>query len=158
MPPLKSPMDDLPTIEKPRVPALVVPLEGSEPAKVDRFTPTQPKPFVEPHATPSGIGPNRTPEPENITSNQESNIAINIASKISILRVELENLRSSAIKAQTFRFSEAELNQLKDRAYSLSRALNKKVTQGDLLRLGWLLFEKVNQIDRELMMEILKAI
>jgi len=91
---------------------------------------------------------------EKQASKQEMNIACNIA----IFQSDMEDLRVPAYKAQTFRFTEEELDRLKDEAYSFSRLLKKKVGQGDLLRLGLLLFKKLEQEDAEAIAELLKRI
>jgi len=87
-----------------------------------------------------------------------SNVAINIASNIEIFEKDIETLKTIAYKSQTFRFTEEELDKLKDRAYSLSKILKRKVTQGDLLRIGFLLFEKNLDSTKESIIALLKEL
>lgn len=87
-----------------------------------------------------------------------SNVAINIASNIEITEKDIEDLKDIAYKAQTFRFTEKELDSLKDRAYSFSKTLKRKITQGDLLRIGFLLFEKNLDSTKESIIELLKEL
>lgn len=89
---------------------------------------------------------------------QANNIAINIDCNIAISQQELDQLRLTGFKAQTFRFTEEELERLKEQSYSLSRLLKKKIGQGDLLRVSLLLFDKAFASQQESLLAILKEI
>ena len=77
----------------------------------------------------------------NIASMQSTKQASNIA----ILQfddADIEHLRESAYKAQTYRFSEREVEWIKDIAHSLSKELRRgKVAQVDILRVAIKLLE-----------------
>lgn len=88
------------------------------------------------------------------TIKQEIQLAINIA----ILHNEIDDLMKNAYKSQTFRFTPEELKKLRDLSYSLSNLLDKKITQGDLLRLGFLLLKKHLADNKESMITLLKTI
>jgi hypothetical protein len=90
-------------------------------------------------------------------SNTESKDAANIAI-LQLSKSDIDELRATAYKNQTFRFSEDELNWLKDRSYGLSRALGRKVGQNDLLRLALRVFRKVVGNKQELLEEIIDPI
>ena len=55
---------------------------------------------------------------------------------------DIEHLRESAYKAQTYRFSEREVEWIKDAAHNLSKELRRgKVAQVDILRVAIKLLE-----------------
>lgn len=91
-----------------------------------------------------------------------SNKAINIDSNIAILQFDdndIESLRESPYRAQTFRFSEAELEWLKDASYRLSKEVKRgKVAQTDILRVAMKMFENALAINKAKLMEILEKI
>jgi len=119
------------------------------------------KPITRPNRKPAQVNQNVTSAQaadSKSATKQVSKQEINIACNIAILQADLEALRTPGYKAQTFRFTDEELDQLKDHAYKFSRRLKKKVGQGDLLRLGLLLFEKIAEEEPDTAAELLKAI
>ena len=88
----------------------------------------------------------------NITSKKEILLAINIA----ILQNDITDM-PTAYKSQTFRFTPEELQKLQDYSYSLTRSLGKKVGQGDLLRIAFLLLSKGLETDEKNIIAILQA-
>ena len=112
------------------------------------------KPIIEPEVP-------QEQSTEKIKSSQASNITTLDATNIAILQLtkdEIDELRETAYKAQTFRFSEDELNWLRDRSYGLTRALGKKVGQNDLLRLSLKIFRKLATDKQKILEEILDPI
>lgn len=95
----------------------------------------------------------RNTQPSTILTNQENNIAI-----LQLSKADIDELRTTAYKNQTFRFSEDELNWLRDRSYGLTRALNRKVGQNDLLRLALKIFRKTVADKQEVLEEVLDPI
>ena len=91
------------------------------------------------------------------TSNMTNNIAIQMASNIAILQSDLQKYILTPYKAQTFRFTPEELRHLKDWSYILSNALDKKIGQADLVRLGLLLLERHLEENRDAIDAILQA-
>ena len=93
------------------------------------------------------------------SSNQESNIVSKQSSNIAILQLDdadIAQLREAAYKAQTFRFSEIEVEWLKDTAHSLSKEIKRgKVAQVDILRIALKLFSNALAISKK---DILKII
>lgn len=106
----------------------------------------------EPGIAPSPASPS---EPESLPENKP---AILLDCHIAILQDDLLKLKNPAFKAQTFRFTVDELDRLKDLAYSLSKISEKKVTQGDLLRIGFLMLKRGLENDNDLFVKLLKAI
>jgi len=86
----------------------------------------------------------------------------NIASNITILQFtddEIEELREPAYKAQTFRLTERETEWVKDTAYRLSKEIKRgKVSQADILRISFRLFENLLEINKADLIKILEHI
>lgn len=95
----------------------------------------------------------KTPESTKAATLDETNIAI-----LQLSKTDIGELRATAFKNQTFRFSEDELNWLRDRSYGLTRALGRKVGQNDLLRLSLKVFRKLIADKQEVLEEILDPI
>lgn len=98
---------------------------------------------------PSQDAPSETdPPPDDIASN----IAIQQASNIAILpfdEADIAALQESTYKPQTFRFSESEVEWLKDTAYRLSKELKRgRVNQVDILRVSLRLFKRLLAADK----------
>lgn len=93
---------------------------------------------------------------------QESNITNNIASNITILQFtnnEIEKLREPAYKAQTFRLTEREIEWVKDTSYHLSKEIKYgKISQADILRISFKLFEKLLENNKADLLKILQQI
>jgi hypothetical protein len=87
---------------------------------------------------------NKHSESPQVQSNQSNNIGSKQPSNIAILQFSeaaIEELREAAYKAQTFRFSETEIEWIKDTAHLLSKEMKRgKVAQVDILRIGLKLF------------------
>lgn len=85
-------------------------------------------------------------------NNMASNIAIQQASNIAVLQfseADIAALQESTYKPQTFRFSEEEIEWLKDTAYQLSKASKRgRVNQVDILRVSLLLFRNLLATDK----------
>ena len=98
----------------------------------------------------------------NKKNKQESNITNNIASNITILQFtdnEIEELREPAYKAQTFRLTEREIEWVKDTSYHLSKDIKHgKISQADILRISFKLFEKFLENNKEDLVKILQQI
>lgn len=72
----------------------------------------------------------------------------NIASNITILQLfsgkDIEELREPAYMAQTYRLRERDIEWIKDTAYELSKEFKRrKISQTDILRISFKLFEKL---------------
>ena len=95
-------------------------------------------------------------------SNITNNIASNIVSNITILQFsdnEIEELREPAYKAQTFRLTERETEWVKDASYHLSKDIKHgKISQSDILRISFKLFEKFLENNKEDLLKILQQI
>lgn len=103
-------------------------------------------PQAQPHP-PSSVSPTRatTPQPLAATifqpashspTQQESNIAI-----LQLSEEQLASLREPAYKAQTFRFTNSEIEWLKDMSYQMSKEMKRgKVSQADIIRVALHLF------------------
>jgi len=93
---------------------------------------------------------------------QLSNITSNMTSNITILQFtddEIEELREPAYMAQTFRLTEREIEWVKDTAYRLSKEIKRgKVSQADILRIAFKLFENLLEINKEDLIKILERI
>ena len=98
----------------------------------------------------------------NKKTKQESNIANNIVSNITILQFtdnEIEELREPAYKAQTFRLTERETEWVKDTSYHLSKDIKHgKISQADILRISFKLFEKLLENNKADLLKILQQI
>ena len=72
---------------------------------------------------------------------------------------EIEELREPSYMAQTFRLTNNEIEWAKDTAYLLSKKIKRgKVTQVDILRISFKLFEKFRSMDQEGLIKILDRI
>jgi len=93
---------------------------------------------------------------------QLSNITSNMTSNITILQFtddEIEELREPAYMAQTFRLTEREIEWVKDTAYRLSKEIKRgKVSQADVLRIAFKLFENLLEINKADLIKILERI
>lgn len=92
-----------------------------------------------------------------------SNQTITMASNITILQLldaaDIENLREPAYQAQTFRLTEREIEWVKDTAYRLSKEMKrKKVSQADILRISFKLFEQLLAAHKADLLRILERI
>ncbi len=105
-----------------------------------------------PQAAPSEADP----PPDDIASN----IAIQQASNIAILpfdEADIAALQESTYKPQTFRFSESEVEWLKDTAYRLSKELKRgRVNQVDILRVSLRLFKRLLAADKAGLLETIE--
>jgi hypothetical protein len=93
---------------------------------------------------------------------EESKQDGNIASNITILQFtedEIEELREPAYKAQTFRLTEKETEWVKDTSYRLSKEVKRgKVSQADILRISFRLFENLLALNKADLIKILERI
>jgi hypothetical protein len=79
---------------------------------------------------------------ENQTSNITSNIALVYFLQLS--EKQIDELRDPSNDVQTFRLTEKDKEWVKDTAYMLSKEIRRgSVSQTDILRLSFLLFEKL---------------
>ena len=95
-------------------------------------------------------------------NNKEENKTSNIISNITILQLdnqEIDALRDPTNDIQTFRLTEKDKEWVKDTAYLLSKAIRRgSVSQTDILRLSFLLFEKLLETNRSEIIKILERI
>jgi len=86
----------------------------------------------------------------------------NITSNITILQFsddEIEDLREPAYKAQTFRLTGREIEWVKDTSYRLSKEIKRgKVSQADILRISFKLFENFLSINKADLIKLLERI
>ncbi|GEM_PF-6438733 len=105
--------------------------------------------------------------PEINESNNEINKKIikenNIVSNITILQItdrDIEELRESAEKVQSYRLTPREIEYIRDIAYKLSKESKRgKIGQGDILRIALVLFDKFitsNKADLKTILEKIK--
>ncbi len=96
------------------------------------------------------------------TIKKESKQYDNIASNITILQFtdeEIEGLREPTYKAQTFRLTEKDSEWIKDTAYRLSKEIKRgKVSQADILKISFRLFENLLAIKKADLIKILERI
>ena len=101
-------------------------------------------------------------EAKMIKTNKNTKQASNITSNITILQFnddEIEELREPAYQAQTFRLTEREIEWVKDTAYRLSKEIKRgKVSQADILRISFKLFENYLEINKADLIKILERI
>jgi len=98
--------------------------------------------------------PLNSPPADNTATQQYGNIAI-----LQLAENQIRDLRQSTHKAQTFRFTEQEIEWLKDTAYELSKALpHRRVNQTDIVRIGMKLFDKTLQEKRNDLLQLIEAI
>jgi len=85
-----------------------------------------------------------------------------ITNNITILQFtddEIEKLREPAYKAQTFRLTEREIEWVKDTSYHLSKEIKYgKISQADILRISFKLFEKLLENNKADLLKILQQI
>ena len=91
-------------------------------------------------------------------SQPENQAVMNIDCNISILQSDLRKLRKSGHQAQTFRLTGEDLDWLKNKTYTLSRSLDKKISQSDLIRIGQLLFKRVWKGNKAPLIKILEEL
>jgi len=97
-----------------------------------------------------------------IKTKQETKQVSNITSNMTILQFnddEIEELREPAYMAQTFRLTKREIEWVKDTAYRLSKEIKRgKVSQADILRIAFKLFENLLEINKADLIKILERI
>jgi hypothetical protein len=90
---------------------------------------------------------------------QEENKTSNIISNITILQLsdeQIDELRDPTNDVQTFRLTEKDKEWVKDTSYLLSKEIRRgSVSQTDILRISFLLFEKLLKTNKP---EIIKLI
>jgi hypothetical protein len=90
---------------------------------------------------------------------QEENKTSNILSNITILQLsdkQIDELRDPTNDVQTFRLTEKDKEWVKDTSYLLSKEIRRgSVSQTDILRISFLLFEKLLKTNKP---EIIKLI
>jgi hypothetical protein len=101
----------------------------------------------------------RASAPENKqTIQQESNVASNITI-LQFDQTEINQLREPAYKAQTFRFTERDIEWVRDVSYQLSKEFRRgKVSQADILRIALKLLEHALATNKAEIVKILEAI
>lgn len=87
----------------------------------------------------------------------------NITSNIAILQLfsdkDIEELREPAYMAQTYRLRERDIEWIKDTAHSLSKEFKRrKVSQTDILRISFKLFENLLETNKEELKALLDKI
>ena len=87
----------------------------------------------------------------------------NITSNITILQLfsdkDIEELREPAYMAQTYRLRERDIEWIKDTAHELSKEFKRrKVSQTDILRIAFKLFENLLQTNKEELKALLDKI
>lgn len=101
-------------------------------------------------------------EESNTYSNKETNKEDNIVSNITILQItekDIDNLRELAEKPQTYRLTHKDIAYIQEVAYQLSKESKRgKISQGDILRIALLLFDKFMASNRKQLKEILEKI
>lgn len=102
---------------------------------------------------------NKTHEEKN---NKENDKKLNNTSNITILQLsdkEIDELRDPTNDSQTFRLTEKDKEWIKDTAYFLSKEIKRgSVSQTDILRLSFLLFEKLLKTNRVGIIKIIERI
>jgi hypothetical protein len=92
-------------------------------------------------------------------NNKEENKTSNIISNITILQLsdqQIDELRDPTNDVQTFRLTEKDKEWVKDTSYLLSKEIRRgSVSQTDILRLSFVLFEKLLKTNKP---EIIKLI
>ncbi len=93
------------------------------------------------------------------TIQKESNITSNITILQLLGETDIANLREPAYQAQTFRLTQQEIEWVKDTAYRLSKEMKrKKVSQADILRISFKLFEGLLATHKAGLLQILERI
>jgi len=132
------------------------------------FSPTPPpqvveqKPEPKKEAQPIAKAKQDSKEAKMIKIKKKTKQESNITSNITILQFtddEIEELREPAYKAQTFRLTEREIEWVKDTSYHLSKEIKRgKVSQADILRISFKLFANFLEINKKVLIKILKRI
>ena len=129
------------------------------------FTPTPSPQVSEPTqliAEESPTLPTKRKKESVVKTNKESKQDDNMTSNITILQFtddEVEELREPAYKAQTFRLTEKEAEWVKDISYRLSKEIKRgKVSQADILRIGFKLFNNFLATNKAELIKILERI
>lgn len=131
---------------------------------VNAFFPssTPPQPQAQPQAEPPTPIKQETKITVKPKIKKQSKSGDNIASNITILQFtdeEIEELREPAYKAQTFRLTENETEWVKDTSYRLSKEIKRgKVSQADILRISFKLFDNFLVLNKAELIKILKRI
>jgi hypothetical protein len=143
-------------------------LKNSTGKGVDAFFPSTTLPQTQAKPEPQKEGLTPTPVKKEISKvikpeiKEESKQDGNIASNITILQFtedEIEELREPAYKAQTFRLTEKETEWVKDTSYRLSKEVKRgKVSQADILRISFRLFENLLALNKADLIKILERI
>ena len=128
------------------------------------FKPTNTMPTAPPQPTqpPAPEAP-REEQATQPTTKQADKQASNIASHMTILQLfdetDITTLREPAYQAQTFRLTQQEIEWVKDTAYRLSKEMRrKKVSQADILRISFKLFERILATNKAELLTILERI
>lgn len=109
----------------------------------------------------------KSEQPENKTSKQtdkkpikkESNITSNITILQSFNEKDIEDLREPAYMAQTYRLRAQDVEWVKDAAHGLSKeSKRRKVSQTDIVRIAFKLFDKLLKSNKEELKELLNKI
>jgi len=95
-------------------------------------------------------------------SKEDENKASNIVSNITILQLndtEIDGLRDPTNDVQTFRLTAKDKDWVKDTSYLLTKEIRRgSVSQTDILRLSFMLFEKLLETNRPEIIQILERI
>jgi hypothetical protein len=95
-------------------------------------------------------------------NNKDDNKSSNIISNITILQLtdkEIDELRDPTNDIQTFRLTAKDKDWIKDASYLLSKEIRRgSVSQTDILRLSFLLFEKLLETNRAEIIKIIERI
>jgi hypothetical protein len=109
----------------------------------------------------------QTKQAENKISNKVDNKSINkvsnITSNITILQSfsskDIEELREPAYMSQTFRLRDQDIEWVKDTAHVLSKEFKRrKISQTDIVRISFKLFDKLLKSNKENLKELLDKI
>lgn len=125
-------------------------------------TSPQPQPEIKESAKPPIAVKQETKKSTKPKTNKQDKQDGNIASNITILQFtdeEIEELREPAYKAQTFRLTENETEWVKDTSYRLSKEIKRgKVSQADILRISFKLFDNFLALNKAELIKILERI
>jgi hypothetical protein len=121
---------------------------------VSDVTPIQTSPLPTQKKSQKTVSKQQNKKEENNTSNIISNITI-----LQLDNQEIDALRDPTNDIQTFRLTEKDKEWVKDTAYLLSKAIRRgSVSQTDILRLSFLLFEKLLETNRVEIIKIFERI
>ncbi len=140
----------------PEVDTTIYTKKQSTPAPLTTPTPLPPSPVVSP---PAPVTP-EAPELSVSTSEPVSQeLSTSNGAIVALSDTQVSALRESAFKAQTFRFTERELDWLKEQSYQMSKELRRgKVSQVDIIRVGMQLFANAQAVDKASLLDILHRI